>query len=377
MRKINNIKLPIMRIFALIFIVVNIFAYSVPAFAEHKISELFIESTGHNQHEAKIKAHRMGMFRALHLTADKLGLPLSQLERIPYSELKKIFKAESITKEVQEANQYNAVVTYSYNQNRIYQLLLKYGGKQIANRFDEYLIIPVFKRHDHYNIWNDEEVWNDIWDKNRDILKDHKLIYPEPKLEYREKINDQNLLNLDLKEFTEIFRSILFKNVIIITAEFFTDRDTGHTIVEVKTYIRSIGNKQVEVISKEYDLNSWSSLEQTVDNIIANLIKNYGVAITTPKNNVSTNFDIPKKPLPIAMEFEAYTLEDLDDIETKIEKISDIYDYEIRQIDNIHYKILIYSEMNEYDLAEALYLNNLSYKKKGSKYYLINIRKGA
>ena len=42
---------------------------------ENEISEVYIEASGNNKHEAKIKAHERGMQRALYLLANKFNIP--------------------------------------------------------------------------------------------------------------------------------------------------------------------------------------------------------------------------------------------------------------------------------------------------------------
>jgi hypothetical protein len=49
---------------------------------QHEISEIFIEASGNNKYEAKIKAHEQGMQRALLLIADKLKIPTDGIPQI-------------------------------------------------------------------------------------------------------------------------------------------------------------------------------------------------------------------------------------------------------------------------------------------------------
>ena len=80
----------------------------------HEISEMFIEASGNNKYEAKIKAHELGMQRALVLVGDKLSLPANSISNAPYKELSTAFTVVEVTNEVSLVAKYSATVTYSY-----------------------------------------------------------------------------------------------------------------------------------------------------------------------------------------------------------------------------------------------------------------------
>ena len=79
---------------------------------------------------------------------------------------------------------------------------------------------------------------------------------------------------------------------------------------------------------------------------------------------------------PIIMNFDVFDQEELDLVISKLEKVGQIDNFAIEHDYNTRYKILIYTSVSEYELAEGLYLNGLSYKIHGSLYNLIDIKKG-
>lgn len=346
---------------------------------ESEISEIYIEASGNNKYEAKIKAHEQGMQRALYLLANKFKIPTDGLQKIPYHRIKSAFTPKVILNEISLLEKYSATVTYAYKKGAIFSLLLEYGDSKINDLFYETIVLPVFKKSRTLNIWNSEKRWNNFWNDARANLENYKIYYPEKTLFLSDKITEANLLTLKYEDFVSIFHDKLFKSVIIITAEFFTDRRTGASILHIKKYLRS-HDKDLKVIEEEYDLNSWDDIPYIVDLVIDKVIDDYGVLrILTPEKEIND------KPLlvdtdgekTIIMNFDAFDEKELDLVISKLERVDQINNFAIERDYDSKYKIIIYTSVSEYELAEGLYLNGLSYKIHGSLYNLIDVKKGA
>jgi hypothetical protein len=65
-----------------------VFASTISQANESEISEIYIEASGNNKYEAKIRAHEQGMQRALYLLANKFKIPTDGLQKIPYHRIK-------------------------------------------------------------------------------------------------------------------------------------------------------------------------------------------------------------------------------------------------------------------------------------------------
>jgi|GEM_PF-1712662 hypothetical protein len=345
---------------------------------QHEISEIFIEASGNNKYEAKIKAHEQGMQRALLLIADQLKIPTDGISQISYNELKEAFIPTNLINEVSLLEKYNATVTYAYERGKIYNLLLEYGNTDVNDLFYEALVLPVFKQSNSLNIWDNDKKWNDFWIESRSILNTHKLYHPAKTLYLSNRINPENLNDLTYEDFIEIFNNKLFKKVIIVTAEFFTNRRTGASLMQIKKHILSpFGSKEVQ--EEEYDLNSWDDIPYTVDIVIDLLIDDYGMLRENEseipgEDNINEEHEEYK---PIIMNFDVFDKDELELVTSKLDKIMQIDHFVIEHDYNNRYKILIYTGVTEYELAEALYLNGLSYKIHGSLYNLIDVKKGS
>ena len=203
-----------------IFITHNIFANNITSNSRiEEISDLFIEATGNNKYEAKIKAHEIGMFRALSLVIDRMGIENHGIGKISYYELSTVFTPINITNEFSSKEQYSATVTYQYQSGQIYKLLLNHGSTTVDNMFYEYLVIPVFKQNNKYTIWKKKRKWQKLWDEARELLEDRKIFYPENSLILSQKITSDNIMKLDYNEFIDIFPEHLFKKVMIVSSE--------------------------------------------------------------------------------------------------------------------------------------------------------------
>ncbi|RTK92731.1 MAG: hypothetical protein EKK61_02960 [Rickettsiales bacterium] len=359
----------------IIFTTNNIFAEA------HEISEVYIESTGNNKYEAKIKAHEQGMLRSLFLLANKLELPTTEIKKIPYADLKEVFKIKKIENELSTIERYRANVTYAYDKAKLFKLLLKYGGADLEYKFNEFIILPVFKQQNILNIWESDKRWNDLWSEARDILNDHKIVYPKKNLFYAEKINEKNLFNLEHEDFINIFNNILFKNVMIITAEFFTNRANSQSIMQVKKYIFNLNQSQAQIITEEFEVNTWADIAHNVNRVIDQVISEYGELkkyneLTDIINEGDIIYKAQAVKKPIIMNFDVFNPSELELIKLKLKKIKQIDEFNIEHDYSTRYKVIIHTNVDEYELAECLYLNGLSYRIHGNLYNLIDIQKG-
>lgn len=345
----------------------------------NEISEIYIEASGNNKHEAKIKAHEDGMKRSFQLLASKMQLPTKGLNKIPYHAIKNVFHPKTILNELSTSSKYSATVTYEYDKGKFYNLLLEYGGEEINDAFAELLVLPVFKQGDRLNIWEKDKKWNDFWADSRDILDRHKIYYPEKNLSYSRQVTENNLFKLDYEDFVNIFNDKLFKDVMIITAEFFTSRKTGDSFVQIKRHVFDSVSGSSVMTEENYDLSSWDDIPYTIDMIIDKIIDEYGIirADERMEEELDVNaFMDNEAERPIIMNFDVFDQEELDLVISKLENIEKIDKFLVEHDYNTRYKILIYTSVDEYELAESLYLGGLSYKIHGDLYNLIDVKKG-
>ncbi len=343
-----------------------------------EINDIFIEASGNNIHEAKIKANELGMWRSLLLLADKLKLPTDYIKQVSYAKLKSVFSVTEVENEVSLVDRYNATVTYAYDKGKLFSMILEYGGEEINDKFYEYIIIPVFKQRNTMNIWEEDKRWNSIWNDSRRQFENHKIYLPKKNLFLTEKINEQTVLHLDLNEFIKIFNNVLFKNVMVVTAEFFTDRTNYKSIMKVKKFVFKPNLPKPEILEEEYELNSLDEIPITVRTFVDNTLNQYGVLrqsiIEEEKKKVAKN--IIDEPKPIIMNFDVFNREELEIVSEKLKRVPQIDRFTVTHDYGSKYKIAIYTHADEYELAEGLYLSGLSYKIHGDLYNLIDIKKG-
>lgn len=343
-----------------------------------EISEIFIEATGNNKYEAKIKAHELGMRRSLLLIADQLGIKKENIKEIPFSELKKVFTPVMVSHEMSTVEKYNATVTYSYALSRVYSTLLHYGNQEINDLFYEHLVFPVFKQKNFLNIWDDDKNWNDYWISSRNLLAHHKIYYPQKTPYLVNKITSANIFDLKYEDFIDVFPALLFKKVMIVTGEFFTNRKTRESLLQIKKIILSPDTSEALVIEEEYPLHDLVDVPYTVDFAIKKVINNFGALRQNEAGDKDDEIEVAKEATPlIIMNFDVFDQEEMDLVTNKLKNVKEIDNFKIEHDYNTKHKILIYTTASEYELAEGLYLNGLSYKIHGSLYNLIDVKKGS
>lgn len=354
-----------------------------------EIAELHIDAKGNNKYEAKIKAHEQGMQRALYIIADKINIENSSIAKIPYSKLKQVFIISTIAGEIQTEESYSATVSYKYDLYAINQLLYEYGDDSVHDKFYEYILIPVFKQKKMMNIWDENTEWNSKWAKVRTILDYYKLYYPKSSPLLRQTITLKNIFYLNYRDFLDIFQNILAKKVIIMVCEFFTDPSNGKAVMQIKTTV--LEYKDLRHISEEvYPLNSLDEISRNVNNVILTTINRYGqLRATAPKNiDLDLNNDHPKiitkeiietpqdNTKSIMLNIDAYDDDELEIIKKKLQNVKVIKNFSIKHDIGRKYKVTIWTEASEYQLAEEFYFNGLSFRIYGNLYNLIDIKKG-
>lgn len=357
-----------------------IFALKISIAQGSEIADIFIDSGGNNKYEAKIKAHEQGMLRAFILTADQFGINSADLKEPTYETLKNVFKPTIINNEVSTAEHYAANVTYGYKKGDLYQLFLEFGNSTIDDKFYEYLVIPVFKQGNTINIWESQPLWQDLWMQNKKLLNRNKLLLAPKTLLISKKITPENIYTLGYIDFLDIFNNLFFKNVMIVTIEFFTERATGEAEMKINQVVIYPKPKEPNSLSHTYNLASPEEVPSKVNSFVAKIVRLYGKLRKNPETQVNTYpsaGDEQSELTPLVMNFEAYSQEELDILVSKLKKVEQVDHFEIKNDFETCYKVLIYSSVSPSELAEGFYLNGLSYKVRGDIYNLIDVKKGS
>jgi len=351
------------------------------AYAERlEINEIYIEATGNNNFEAKIKAQEQGNRRAFFLVTDKFGMNVSNFKEPNAKDLTSVFKPFKVSDEVLVESSYKATVSYSYNRVDFYRLLMQYGDAKIQDMFNEYLIIPVFKQRNVLNIWNKDDRWNDFWLASSKRLARYRLFCPEKTLHLSKIINDENIFKLSYDDFASIFPDKLFKKVMIVTAELFTDRQTTQTLMIIKRHIISQDPKATKIIQEQFNLTGPADIQKNVDTIINKTIAEYGgqelqVAVEDKNMEIAMEDAVADNNVMIML-FEAFDEAEVQEVIAKLKKVKEIDSFEVKNNGNDQYIVRLNTNASEEEVARGLYTQSLSYRQKGNVYKLIDIQKG-
>ncbi len=378
----------------LIFLLSSSYTWTVFAMLEQdQISEVIIEGRGNNVYESKIKAQEYGLRRVFLLLTDKWGIHKHKelLPLIDYNDLKKIFTPILVTNELSSEKEYKAMITYAYDRVQFIRLLANYKSDYINDLFYNYLVIPVVKRGNKIDVWGNGktgEQWYNNWNSFRIVLENNKMLYPENSLFIEQKIHEKNLFSLNFEDFLSIFDKSLFKSVMIVVAEYFTNFENNKYILKVKCFLMDFEVINHSLIYEEnFIINNVKDINGIIKRFIDNLIDKYGILRNNTSydsqdlsNNITNAEDL--SPLQqdltrlVVMYFNVYDQEELSIIEQKIKKVAQIINFSIEKEAESSYKINIYTNHSDYDLAEGLYFNGLSYSINNNVRSLINVQQG-
>ena len=287
-----------------------------------------------------------------------------------------------VTSEKETETTYSAIVNYKYDLYSITKLLRDYGGDEVDSKFYEYIILPIFKQKNVMNIWDESKQWNKKWAISRELLEQNKLLYPKATKDLMKMLSQDKVFNLSYKDFIEIFQPILVKNIMLAVCEFFTDINTGKSIMRLELTI--IGPDDKKMIPFEYQVNSLEEIAPIIDSIINKTIFDYGKLVINnrvkvPANksdHINVNKEKANNLRTILLHSYIYDDESLANIKQKLRNIETIEDVTIKHDYDKKYKIIILTKNNDLELAENFYLNGLSFRKYGNIYNLIDIVEG-
>ncbi len=366
--------------FSLILILVSFNALnSYASNLKKQIGIIYISSEGNNVYEAEIKAHIKGMYRALYLLCDKLGVKQDEISMPPYEVLKKLFSIKVIKDEVRLKEQYSAQVIYEYHLGDFYTILLEYASSEANKLFYEYLIIPVYKQGNKFEIWNYDNKWLKLWQNSKDELKADKLLLTNKSLYLSNKINEKNINSLTYNDFLELYKNKYFKGVMLITAEYFTDRESRNSTIKINNKI--LRGLQTEPINMEYEFPLLESkdIEYAINEVKNALIKNFGnreeIEFLEEHYKVTPEEEV-KISEPILMTFQAMDENELAEITAKIQNIDFIEQFRIEHSFETSYKLHFITSEDMETVAKKFFENNLSYRNVGDSYILINVNGG-
>jgi hypothetical protein len=358
--------------------------YAAYASNSFEISDIYIDAQGNNKYEAKIKAHEKGMYRALLILADKIGINHQDLEKISYTRMKDPLVVSSIINEVETAESYSATVSYKYDLGALNKVLLAYGNHIVDEKFYEYLILPIFKQRKILNLWDETQGWNKLWAAERAALEQHRLYYPKASRALTKVLNEQNIFNYSYGNYLEAFQSILFKKVMLLVCEYFTDVNTGEAVMVVNSII--IGpDEDKKLASHEYQIENQEEIPLIMEDVIAQIIRDHGklrdgISYVEKALNVSDEIMVAQEygqdERTIMLNIEVFDEEELESIKSKLQNVKEIDSFVINHDYDKKYKVIVKTSKSEAEIAEGFYQNGLSFKIYGNLYNLIDVKEG-
>jgi hypothetical protein len=370
------------KIFILIFVILSFNAEASTLENNYEVSKIYIEAQGNNKYEARLKAHEKGMYRVILMIADKIGINKADIEKITYPRMKQVFTVTSTLNEIETDDSYSATVSYKYNLKALNQVLLDYGNSNVDERFYEYLVLPVFKQRKVLSIWDENQLWNKLWATDRPNLEQHKLYYPKGNRDLEKKVNQQTIFDLNYQDYLTIFQNSLFKNVMLLICEYFTDVNTGEAVMVVNTVIIS-PDKDRKLTAQEYPIENQEEISLLMEDAIAKITSDYG-RLKGGIVQIEKALDVGdileesqnENSRNILLNVEVFDEEELLNIQHKLENVKEVDSFTINHDYDKKYKVSITTTSSDAELAEGFYLNGLSFRIYGNLYNLIDVKEG-
>lgn len=369
-----------------IFYITIFFYLSFKAYADNAIEYLFIESKGNNIYEAQVKANHIGMQRALSIIANKLNIINFDSSSFRYIELKNIFTPYNLIPHNVQDNFYQGEVSYKYDKYKIANLFLE----NLKNTNQPYLyntlLIPIFKSNK--KLYFTDDTWYKKWESEiSQKFNNYKIYYPfynkKIEVELENNIDYKNLFLVNYNNFIDLFPDILFNKVVLAIGEYFYDgnRDLYFQVTERTLHSNLSNNTLTNNYPIQKNIDHAKLWHKIASDIIERQDISKHVAVEDSKDNnlllsehtkQLDNIDVDNsdekslKTRTITMHAEIYSMQEIDELKQKINKILGIsnLDFQISlQLNTVN--IIFDTELDNARLAENFYIHNLSYVLEG------------
>lgn len=330
---------------------------------------LLVEASGSNQYEAKFRAYEDGARRLLLMFANKYDISIPDREMISYVDLKKAFVMSQIEEEVSTNNSYKAKITFKVVRHKLNELLVKYGGNSAAAKFYRYLVIPVIKRGNTILL---DYSQNDLlrpWSTNQ-LFQHNSLLVTANQDTYFNHLQDK-ILSITYEEAVESMPDAMFAGVLLVVCESFV-RTAGGTYIKVDM-IKLKGDKK-EIITKQYDV--LHDVGDIINQIMESVIKTYGEARPIPPKSTNAHKDKASDNVrTVLMHIEAYHKDDIEFLIRELKSLRRVEHINIKTI-GTNYKVEIATQLGDEDLAEELFMHNITYAIRDGDYSLMVLGRG-
>lgn len=369
-----------LRVISVIFILFPLATYSNNN--SLSIENIFVQAEGNNQIEAKIRAYDMGMRRALHIIADKMGVHNGKFDDVSQESLENAFTIAKVRDANFDGSWYSASINYEYNTRLVNEIVLKIAEKYEPNALFSCLFIPVFKQKSIISLWNQKNPWLSYWDKIAPTIEEKKLLYPKDLIISGSDITPRNVFTVSYDTFLTLLPNKLFKHVVLAVAEYFTTED-GQTYLKIDyTTINAQGRT---TDTKKYNIYNKADVNKVVIEAANDLINKMGVTSVatsvddsakspTPGDNLSS-LKIDKLSEYI-MQIDLYNSLAIEQLKAKLKSTKSIQHFIINHNQGEQYTVIILTRDNIEKLTYNLYLNGLTYSKTDSVYHLMQDTSG-
>lgn len=350
------------------------------------IDNIFVQSEGNNQIEAKLRAYDSGMKRALRIIADKMGLDSGSFDEISRQDLENAFTISKVSDEKFEDGWYSASINYQYDTLLVNEMLLRIAEKYDPNILFNCLFIPVFKQKHTILLWNPKNLWLSYWDKIAPTIAEKKLLYPKSLVASGANITPSNVFNTSYNKFLSLVSDKLFKSVVLAVAEYFTT-ENGDSYLQVECI--TINAKGSTKETKRYNIFSKADANRVVVDAANDIVKRIGgvslsVNNDVSKNTKSTTLATPESDESIkinkmseyVMYAELYDAASIERMKSKLKDIHSIDHFILTQDKDELYKINILTKDSLDQLTYNLFLNGLTYSVQNGVYRLVQDSSG-
>jgi hypothetical protein len=330
--------------------------HSASAISSDVPSVFFLESTGNNQHEAKIAALHDGMRRAFLIFAEKSGIKLRQGEEPSYQELRSCVVAEKIVGEKAKPNFYQGNAKIICLPHAALELLLKFAQdpKQVARLKSSIkapplqpliAVVPILKKNRAYMSHGTD--WHKSWSRHSALLTQSQVLLLEG-------AKAQN--SFAYKDLQQSFPNAP-DLIVIACAELFTNYE-GLFSCKIEYRVLSENGAQEIKRKTSYESNADFVMDESVKSFCLN-----DAPALKPKTK-------PLKPREILLEIYRRDVQNLDSTMTSISSLGSI---KLKTHKPGLHIVHVSTTLDDYLLAEQLYIKGLGYLKNKARYRVLQL----
>jgi hypothetical protein len=342
----------------IIFFIILLFPFIIEAKnIDYVVKGIAVNETASNASNARKVALQNGQRQAFDILSDRMEIKKDRALWISDEEIDKMVSSIKINQEKISRNNYSAILDITFDKEFTKYIFAKHNidsGSQLQNK---YLIIPVITKNGEIYIWEEENIWLQLWQNNIKEKGIKSLAIPEKDIDSLAYINKDTIDFDDSDDFMYLTEYYNVNSIIVLNAEHL-ERQNKIEIMLTKI----IPNKKSKL-----KLNFFSADNVDEKTLFTNATEKTLNYIITNESSLPTNI---KRREGMTLKFTIAKINDYLIIDKMLKQLDFLNTVKLDYISKKMAEYHVTSDMDDYALLSKFEDYGFLVRERNNEYYL-------